>query len=77
MPKTAKDNAVELLQHYFEQAWTAAGLDWASPDNDGEVEAIVDALEQMAVAAAQDAARDAVEAHRENEPHLYADGSGS
>lgn len=62
--------ATELLTHYLRTVWEAAALVWL-PDNDAEVESIVNALAGVA----DEAANEAVRAHRENEPHIYPDGS--
>jgi hypothetical protein len=91
MPKTARDNAeveqllmenerdksVRLLTFYLSSAWEAAGLgDWVE-ENTREVEQIVGSLIVVMNHIADQRAQEAVEAHRENEPHLYADGSSS
>lgn len=62
----ARERAASLLTHYFRTAFEGAGLDWGH-DNYSEVEEIVDAIADMVA--------EAVEVHREGDPHLYADGS--
>ena len=59
-----------MLIHYFDLIARASGVAWDG-DNAAEIRVAVDYL----MDAARDIAREEVEAHDENEPHLYADGS--
>lgn len=66
------DKAADLFVHYFSLIANRAGVPWDS-DNVSEIRTAVDHL----MDAARTAAREEVEAHLENDPHLYADGSSS
>lgn len=68
----AADQAADLLIHYFRLIAHNAGFGWDG-DNNAEVRIIVDRL----MDAARQVAREEIEAHRENEPHLHADGSSA
>ena len=65
---TAAERAERLLAHYMLIVWERAGLTW-SEDNDAEIGLVIDNL--------MEAVDDAIRAHREDEPHFYADGSSS
>jgi hypothetical protein len=64
--------AADLLIHYFAGIAHEAGFNWVG-DNASEIRTAVDHL----MDAARDIARQEIEAHRENEPHLHADGSSA
>lgn len=67
---SAWDAAADLLIFYMRQAWEAAGKGWDS-DNSTEMRNLVDKLAEGAQA---EAAKE-MEAHYDNAPHIYADGS--
>ena len=64
--------AADLLIHYFRTLVGIERADW-DPDYSAEIRNVVDRL----MDAARDIAREEIEAHRENEPHLHADGSSA
>ena len=72
MTGPSADKAADLLIHYFAGIAAEAGFNWDG-DNASEIRTAVDHL----MDAAREVAREEIEAHRENEPHLYADGSTS
>jgi hypothetical protein len=66
------DEVADLLIHFFRML---AGIDrtYWDPGYSAEIRNAVDRL----MDAARDIAREEIAAHRENEPHLHADGSSS
>lgn len=57
-----------LLTKLLSTAWAAAGLSWTAAQ-DSMVVTVVDGVAEMIATA--------VESHREDAPHIYADGSTS
>ena len=66
------DEAADALIHWFRTLAKVDRADW-DPEYSAEIRNVVDRL----MDAARDIAREEIEAHSENEPHLYADGSSS
>jgi hypothetical protein len=67
-----RDKAAHLLVYYFGLLARKAGVNWNS-DNETEIEIAVD---HIAHAIAAEVASQ-IEQHREEAPHIYADGSTS